>query len=186
MARWPDVAAPVQICINTFSRCCFGAKILENFFLTFPPPGVEVLKLFLSSSFRLIEVENFGLNNQFGSVETLSTFKPLRTVWNRQNHIHHTGLYHPLDGVTNPKYKLLRFLTTIIFYKEKKALAFNWDRCCYLVLCLWLITGNSYWRGRRSTVDLIVLTSLYQLRTQVLPVLQTFKSFSMTMRQKYS
>ncbi len=49
------------------------------------------------------------------------------------------GLYHPLDRVTNPKYKLLHFLTTIFFYKEKKALAFNWDRCCHLAFCLQLI-----------------------------------------------
>jgi hypothetical protein len=49
------------------------------------------------------------------------------------------GLYHPLDGVTNPKYKLLRFLTTIFFHKQNEALAFNRDRCCHLVLCLQLI-----------------------------------------------
>jgi hypothetical protein len=49
------------------------------------------------------------------------------------------GLYHPLDGVTNPKYRLLCFLTTKFLCKEKKALAFNQDRCCHLVLCLWLI-----------------------------------------------
>jgi hypothetical protein len=35
------------------------------------------------------------------------------------------GLYHPLDGVTNHKYKLLHFLT-IFFYKEKNPLAFKW------------------------------------------------------------
>ncbi len=35
------------------------------------------------------------------------------------------GLYHPLDGITNPKYKLLCSLTTKFFCKEKKALAFN-------------------------------------------------------------
>ncbi len=34
------------------------------------------------------------------------------------------GLNHPLDGVTNTKFKLLCFLITI-FCKEKKALAFN-------------------------------------------------------------
>ncbi len=49
------------------------------------------------------------------------------------------GLYHPLDGVGNPKYKLLHFLTTKLFCKEKKALAFNRDRCCHLALCLRLI-----------------------------------------------
>jgi hypothetical protein len=49
------------------------------------------------------------------------------------------GVDHPLDGVTNRKYKLLHLLTTIIFCKEKKALAFNRDRCCHLVLCLQLI-----------------------------------------------
>jgi len=48
-------------------------------------------------------------------------------------------LFHPADGVANPKYKLLHFFTTIIFFKEKKALAFNWDRCCNLALCLELI-----------------------------------------------
>ncbi len=49
------------------------------------------------------------------------------------------GLYPPLDGITYPKYKLLCFITTIIFVKLKKALAFYWDRSCHLALCLWLI-----------------------------------------------
>jgi hypothetical protein len=40
------------------------------------------------------------------------------------------GLYHPLDDITNPKYKLLGFLAINYFSKEKKALAFNRDRCC--------------------------------------------------------
>jgi hypothetical protein len=62
------------------------------------------------------------------------------------------GLYHPPDGINNPKYKLLHFLTTI-FCKELKAVAFNWDRCCHLVLCFladsppfnecWQISVNS-------------------------------------------
>jgi hypothetical protein len=49
------------------------------------------------------------------------------------------GLYHPLDGVTNLKYKLLYFLTPNKKISKRKALAFNWDRCCHLVICLWLI-----------------------------------------------
>ena len=52
-------------------------------------------------------------------------------------------LHHPLDGVTSTEYKLLHFIQlTKFFYKEKKALAFNWDRCFHLVLCLWLIKLN--------------------------------------------
>ncbi len=36
------------------------------------------------------------------------------------------GLQHPLDGVTNLKYKLLHFMQPNNFFcKEKKALAFN-------------------------------------------------------------
>jgi hypothetical protein len=31
------------------------------------------------------------------------------------------GLYHPIDGITNPKYNLLGILTTKYTYKEKKA-----------------------------------------------------------------
>jgi hypothetical protein len=49
------------------------------------------------------------------------------------------GLYHPLDGITNPMYKLLCLLTTKCLLQEKKAIAFNWDRFCHLALCLWLI-----------------------------------------------
>ncbi len=48
-------------------------------------------------------------------------------------------LCHPPDGSTSPKYKLVCFITTKKFCKEKNALAFNRDRCCQLVLCLWLI-----------------------------------------------
>jgi hypothetical protein len=29
------------------------------------------------------------------------------------------GLYHPLDGITNPMYKLLHFLTTIFLQREE-------------------------------------------------------------------
>ncbi len=49
------------------------------------------------------------------------------------------GLYHPPDGVTNLKYKLLYFLTPIKKKSKRKALAFTRDRCCYMAICLWLI-----------------------------------------------
>jgi hypothetical protein len=54
------------------------------------------------------------------------------------------GLDHPLDGITNPKYKLLHLIKTKFFCKEKKALAFNRDSCCHLVLCLQLILFHLY------------------------------------------
>ena len=49
------------------------------------------------------------------------------------------GLYHPLDGDTNLKYKLLCFLTPNKKNSMRKALTLNWDRCCHIALCLWLI-----------------------------------------------
>ncbi len=49
------------------------------------------------------------------------------------------GLYHPLDGVTNLKSKLLYFLTPNKKISKRKALAFNRNRCCHLAFCLWLI-----------------------------------------------
>ena len=53
------------------------------------------------------------------------------------------GLYHPLDGITYLKYKMLYFVTTKNnFCEEKKALAFNQDRCCHLALCLRLILSH--------------------------------------------
>ncbi len=54
------------------------------------------------------------------------------------------GLYHPLDGITNLKYKLFYFLTTIEKISKRKALAFNWDRCCHLAICLRLILFDCY------------------------------------------
>jgi hypothetical protein len=48
-------------------------------------------------------------------------------------------LCHPPEHSTSPKYKLLCFITTKKICKEKNALAFNWYRCCHLVLCLQLI-----------------------------------------------
>ncbi len=54
-------------------------------------------------------------------------------------HIAHTRLYHAPKGITNPKNKFMHFLTVNFFCKEKKAQAFNRDRCCHLALCLHLI-----------------------------------------------
>jgi hypothetical protein len=36
-----------------------------------------------------------------------------------EEHIGLIGLYYPLDGVTNPKYKLLHFLKNIFFTKRR-------------------------------------------------------------------
>ncbi len=49
------------------------------------------------------------------------------------------GLHHPLDGITNPKYKLLHFIQLTFFSKKNRALGFNQDRCCHQALCLRLI-----------------------------------------------
>ncbi len=49
------------------------------------------------------------------------------------------GLYHPLNGDTNLKYKLLCFLILNKKISKRKALAFYRDRCCHLVLCLRMI-----------------------------------------------
>ncbi len=38
-----------------------------------------------------------------------------------------TGLYHPLDGVTNLKYKLLCFFTPNNKFSKRKALAFTFS-----------------------------------------------------------
>jgi hypothetical protein len=54
------------------------------------------------------------------------------------------GLYHPLDGDANLKYKLLCFLTPNKKLSKKKALAFNRERCCHLALCLRLILFHLY------------------------------------------
>jgi hypothetical protein len=57
-----------------------------------------------------------------------------------QLHFNPMGLYHPLDGITNLKFKLLYFFTPIKKNSKRKArLALNQDRCCHLAICLQLI-----------------------------------------------
>jgi len=34
------------------------------------------------------------------------------------------GLHHPLDGITNPKYKLLRFIQLTIFLQKEEGTSF--------------------------------------------------------------
>ena len=74
-----------------------------------------------------------------------SNIKSDEIFWTEANFIKPflMGLYHPLDGVTNLKYKLMHFLTPIKKNSKRKALAFNRDRCCHLALCLWLILFHS-------------------------------------------
>jgi len=75
------------------------------------------------------------------------------------------GLYHALDGVTNLKYKLLYFLTPNKKISKRKALAFNQDRSCHLMICLQLIlfhwSKNNLLSNRSlkllSIADLVVL-----------------------------
>ena len=73
------------------------------------------------------------------------------------------GLHHPLEGITNLRYKLLCFLTPNKKNSKRKALAFNWDRCCHLVLCLWLI--HFHWTACfKNCKQLFEYQHLLQLR----------------------
>jgi hypothetical protein len=61
------------------------------------------------------------------------------------------------------------FLNNLIFCKEKKALAFNRDRCCHLALCLQLILFD--WR--KSDEEKSFQCQFYaQLMDQISQVLQ--------------
>jgi hypothetical protein len=78
---------------------------------------------------------------------------------------HAIGLYHPIDGVTSLKYKLLCSITTNFFQKERKALAFNRDRCCHLALCLWLILFHCnfcYARKLRPQIVTLAIDFLFR------------------------
>ncbi len=90
-------------------------------------------------------------------------------------------LCQPPDGNTNPKYKLLCFITTKKFCKEKNALAFNRDKCCHLVLCLQLIpfhcrnynegplAGKAGWKNDLSITP---ITNFYILANEFFEIRQ--------------
>ncbi len=52
-------------------------------------------------------------------------------------------LCHPPDGSTSLKYKLLCFKPPDLFYQMQNELAFNWDMCRHLALCLQLLPFHS-------------------------------------------
>ncbi len=70
---------------------------------------------------------------KYGQQNCISMF------WNKIQAIWRMRLCHPPDGSTSPEYKLLCFIATKFFCKDKNTLAFNRDRCCHLVICLRLI-----------------------------------------------
>jgi hypothetical protein len=73
------------------------------------------------------------------------------------------GLYHPLNGVTNLKYKLF-FLTPNKKNSKREALAFHRVGCCHLAICLWLILFHlTTWS----------LPDIVPEQLQIIPVLDT-------------
>jgi hypothetical protein len=99
------------------------------------------------------------------------------------------GVYHPLDGVTNLKYKLLYFLTPNKKISKRKALAFNRDRCCHLAICLQLIlfhlldilTTYSVKKNLKSKYKTCIQIMEFESRSfGAFETFSTFDSFSFT------
>jgi hypothetical protein len=88
--------------------------------------------LFLDSPFPLMATKTKPLAHH--SIKKTKCIQSSKSSTVRQAHPT-MGLYHPLDGDSNLKYKLLGFLTPNKKISKGKALAFNWDRCCHLALC---------------------------------------------------
>ncbi len=84
-------------------------------------------------------------------------------------------LCQPPDGSTSPKYILLCFITTKTICKEKNALAFNRDRCCHLVICLWLIPFHCLNTNIYSYLETSIWLSKF---ISILALLLKFHSFS--------
>ncbi len=97
--------------------------------------------LVLTSLHKLLFIleKLFTFSTQQATLTRRSTVLSLPLQFVFPEFLRKIGLHHSPDGITNPKEKLLRFITTKFFCKEKNALAFNRDRCCHLALCLWLI-----------------------------------------------
>ena len=69
-------------------------------------------------------------------------------------------LCHPPDGSTSPMYKLLCLNHHNLFYQIRNVLAFNWDMCCHLALCLWLLPFHCI-NGETSNVNIMIDVSTY-------------------------
>jgi hypothetical protein len=63
----------------------------------------------------------FDWNVEASKMKNIATVFIGEVCW--QNHWQHhmvKGLHQPLDGITNPKYKLLHFLTTKYFFAKRR------------------------------------------------------------------
>ncbi len=55
---------------------------------------------------------------------------------------------------------MLRFIQLTFFFIKKRPIACNWDRCCHLALCLWLILFHlKRWSGNSSKWQLIKMAT---------------------------
>ncbi len=92
------------------------------------------------------------------SLKLKTNYVGLKKFKNTAIFLNKIGLYHPLDGDTNLKYRLLCFLTPNKKISKRKAPAFNWDRCCHLALCLRLFAADS----------LLLATDFYRQKSYLL------------------
>ncbi len=148
--NWPKLKPPKTIYVlfdwcyicsielkysGVFSNCHFSTHDIYNYLLhpiSRPHNLLLSFSLSISSTYSPLcfyQPPFYIKGNWFGWSASLN-----KCIWT--NVVPHLGfahnILHPLDGITNPKYKLLCFLIAIIFYKDSLALAFNQDRCCHL------------------------------------------------------
>ncbi len=84
------------------------------------------------------------------NLKSFSFLLPFNCMLNLSVRLYLIGLYLPLDGITNPKYKLLCFLTTI-FCQDRKALWFTIKQCVFRI-CI-------YYRGHHWKCIQIKITN---------------------------
>ncbi len=97
-----------DIFLTTF--CHFLMLSPLSLSLSLSPTHPHTHTLFLSLSFSL----HHAHDNFIISTSLIFNKLPLKKNLYNQS----IGIYHPLDGVTNPKYRLLSFLTTNIFLQR--------------------------------------------------------------------
>ncbi len=78
------------------------------------------------------------------------------------SHFYYFGVFHEVECF-NCNFIMLIVVIMSILATKNKILPPPRNKIFWMIFPLTVYTGKSYWRGRLSTVDLLVLVSLYQL-----------------------
>jgi len=101
--------------------------------------------IYIKTSFETTTQNILGTSNHLETLKSLKYLQQSKTCFEtnhlRENVIQWGSVNHQM-AVPVPSISCCIFNNNDFFYQELNELAFNWDTCCHLVICLQLIASH--------------------------------------------